>query len=82
VQRPESEKLPGQLQRLAAGDWLDVSLSVAAPAEDGLGLHGSGMFVFNPPWKLEAALREALPVLLRLLKQDETAKFGLDFRQT
>ena len=82
VQRPESEKLPGQLQRIAAGDWLDVSLRVATPAEDGLGLHGSGVFVFNPPWKLEAALREALPVLVRLLKQDETATFGLGFRQT
>lgn len=82
VQRPESEKLPGQLQRHAAGDWLHVSLTVAAPAEDGLGLHGSGIFVFNPPWKLEAALREAMPPLLSLLRQDAAARYELDFRQT
>lgn len=82
VQRPESLKLAGQLQRLAIADWLDVSLTVAAPAEDGLGLHGSGMFVFNPPWKLEAALREAKPFLLKVLGQDPAASFHLDFRQT
>lgn len=82
VQRPESEKLPGQLQRLAAGDWLDVSLTVAAPAEDGLGLHGSGVFVFNPPWRLDAAMNESMPVLVKALKQDDTARFGLAFRQT
>lgn len=82
VQRPESEKLPGQLQRLAAGDWLHVSLTVATPSEEGLGLHGSGVFVFNPPWKLEAALRDAMPTLLSLLGQDAAARYELDFRQT
>lgn len=82
VQRPESEKLPGQLQRLAAGDWLHVSLTVAAPAGDSLGLHGSGIFVFNPPWKLEAALREAMPPMLSLLRQGTAARYELDFRQT
>lgn len=82
VQRPESLKLASQLQRLANADWLDVSLTVAAPAEDGLGLHGSGVFVFNPPWKLEAALREAKPTLLKMLGQDSAAAFQLDFKQT
>ncbi len=82
VQRPESLKLAAQLQRLASADWLDVSLTVAAPADDGLGLHGSGVFVFNPPWKLEAALREAKPFLLKALGQDSTAAFHLDFKQT
>jgi len=82
VQRPEALKLAAQLHRLAPADWLDVSLTVAAPAVDGLGLHGSGVFVFNPPWKLEASLREAKPTLLKALRQDTTAAIHLDFKQT
>jgi 23S rRNA (adenine2030-N6)-methyltransferase len=82
VQRPESARLVEQLHRLATADWLDVSLAVAVPAEEGLGLHGSGMFVFNPPWKLEAALRESKATLLSALGQDTAAAFHLAFRQT
>jgi 23S rRNA (adenine2030-N6)-methyltransferase len=81
VQRPESKELPGQLQKLAGGNWLHASLKVMAPARDGLGLHGSGMFVFNPPWKLEAALQPAMPVLVRLLGLDRKASSGLQARQ-
>lgn len=82
IQRKEAQALRGQLQRLAEGDWLDVWLKVMAPSEDGLGLHGSGLFVFNPPWKLEAALRAAMPTLVKLLGQDSQASYGLKFRQT
>ncbi len=82
VQRQESLDLPGQLKKLARGDWLHVSLTVKAAAQDGLGLHGSGMFVFNQPWKLEAALREAMPLLARLLGQDSHASYALKFRQS
>ncbi len=81
VQRRESEKLPEQLRRLATGSWLHASLTVHAPAEDGLGLHGSGVFVYNPPYTLEGALRQALPFVLRLLTQDAAATFSLDGRQ-
>ena len=82
VQRQESQDLPGQLKQLTKGDWLHVWLKVMAPAKDGLGLHGSGMFVFNPPWKLEAALRAEMQTLVRLLGQDGKASFGLQSRQT
>ncbi len=81
VQRPESKELPRQLQQLAGKAWLHASLKVMAPARDGLGLHGSGVFVFNPPWTLEAALRPAMPVLVRLLGQDRKASFSLEARQ-
>ena len=73
LQRRESENLPGQLQRLAAGDWLHASLRVRAPSPDGFGLHGSGMFVFNPPWNLEAACATALPALVAALGRDPHA---------
>jgi 23S rRNA (adenine2030-N6)-methyltransferase len=82
VQRQESLDLPGQLKKLARGDWLHVSLTVKAAAEDGLGLHGSGLFVFNQPWKLEESLRTALPLLVKALGQDRHAAYGLKFRQT
>ena len=77
VRRQESQDLPGQLKRLAGDDWLHASLKVRAPSRDGLGLHGSGMFVFNPPWKLDAALGAALPALVRLLGQDRDASYSL-----
>ena len=81
VQRKESAQLPGQLRQLAQGDWLHLWLRVMKPAEDGLGLHGSGVFVFNPPWKLEERLRAAMPALVRLLGQDGQAAYGLQHRQ-
>jgi 23S rRNA (adenine2030-N6)-methyltransferase len=79
--RREAERLPDQLLRLAGRDWLSVWLTVHAPAADGFGLHGSGMFVFDPPWGLEPAVRAVMPALVALLGQDERATFGLDFRQ-
>jgi 23S rRNA (adenine2030-N6)-methyltransferase len=81
VQRPESKDLPGQMRELAGSDWLHVTLKTMAPARDGLGLHGSGVFVFNPPWKLEAALRPAMPILVRFLGQDRKASYSLEGKQ-
>lgn len=81
VQRQDSQDLPGRLKQSVEGGWLHASLTVKAPAEDRLGLHGSGMFVVNPPWKLEAALRETLPWLVRALGQDRRAGFKLHCEQ-
>ena len=82
LQRRESDSLPGELQRIAPGDWLHVWLRVKAPAAGGFGLHGSGLFVFNPPWNLETALRAVMPTLVDALGDDRQAAFGLAFRQT
>ena len=82
VRRHESRQLRGQLQRLAGGDWLHASLTVKAPPADGHGLYGSGLFVFNPPWQLRDALRDALPALKTLLGQDARAAFDLQGDQT
>ncbi len=40
------------------------------------------MFVFNPPWNLEATLQAVMPVLVKLLGQDRKATFKLNFKQT
>lgn len=82
LQKREADALPPKLRRLATGDWLDISLDIARPAPDGLGLHGSGLFVFNPPWKLEAELRAVLPTLLSLLARDSDARFDIQSVQT
>ncbi|AOY90588.1 23S rRNA (adenine(2030)-N(6))-methyltransferase RlmJ [Cupriavidus sp. USMAA2-4] len=78
VQRRESLQLPVQLKQLPLKSWLHVTLTVKHPVEGGLGLHGSGMFIVNPPWRLEATLREAMPMLSGLLAQDDGAGFLIE----
>jgi 23S rRNA (adenine2030-N6)-methyltransferase len=78
VQRRESEHFPAQLRLLQSKDWLHALLTVRSPAADGYGLHGSGLFVLNPPWTLPAMLREALPYLRDTLGQDAGAAFALE----
>jgi 23S rRNA (adenine2030-N6)-methyltransferase len=78
VQRRESRQFPEQLKQLQDKDWLHVSLSVKKPLAGGLGLHGSGMFILNPPWLLPKALELAMPYLAKLLAQDDTAGFSLE----
>jgi 23S rRNA (adenine2030-N6)-methyltransferase len=48
---------------------------VKAPAADGYGLHGSAVFVVNPPWTLAAVLRRTLPWLTEALAQDASGAF-------
>jgi len=81
VQRRESQQLPARLARVSTRGWLHVALTVRKPAGDGLGLHGSGMFIVNPPWVLEAALKETLPWLTEVLAQDGHATFTLESGQ-
>lgn len=76
--RLESQQLPDRLKRLPAKDWLHVTLSISGPTPDGFGLHSSGMFILNPPWTLEARLREVMPYLVRVLGKDAGAKFVLE----
>ena len=78
VRRRESHELPERLKRLAKGSWLNVSLTICSPPDDGHGLYGSGMFIFNPPWTLPKVLRECMPFLTATLGQDESAAYTLD----
>lgn len=76
--KSEARQLPDKLKALPAKSWLDVRLTVARPAKDGFGMFGSGMFVVNPPWTLEATLREALPTLCDLLAADDGARYEVE----
>src|SRR5574343_1735953 len=74
----ESHQLPGRLKGLGAANWLHATLEVKAPAKDGFGMHGSGMFIINPPWTLERTLHETLPTLTNLLAQGPGARYTLE----
>ena len=78
LQKRESAALPQKLKQLAAGRWLNITLSVREVAVAGFGMAGSGMFVVNPPWQLMQMLQETLPYLARVLAQDATAGFTLE----
>jgi 23S rRNA (adenine2030-N6)-methyltransferase len=78
----ESAQLPQRLKAVADAQakkgWLHARLTVAEPNDRGFGLLGSGMVVINPPHTLAPALREALPVLVRLLGQFAGAAHRLE----
>ncbi len=76
--RLEANALPPRLKRLPASCWLQVTLRVRTPASDGFGMHGSGLFVINPPWTLQASLQEVMPCLVELLGQDAGAAYTLE----
>lgn len=78
LQRAEAIQLPQQLKQLPVKSWLHLALSVHAKSPDGFGMHGSGMFILNPPWTLHATLHSTLPWLCAQLAQDERASFVLE----
>ncbi|MDO1509169.1 23S rRNA (adenine(2030)-N(6))-methyltransferase RlmJ [Neisseria sp. MVDL19-042950] len=78
LSREESRKLPEQLKKLSPDNYLHAELHVHAPRADGFGMHGSGMFVITPPYLLAQQLRETLPVLTEILRQDDGARFVFD----
>jgi 23S rRNA (adenine2030-N6)-methyltransferase len=77
--RAEAQALPARLKALAVPSWLHVTLTVQEPSADGFGMHGSGLFIINPPYTLPAALESILPTLVELLGQDGGAGYRLEF---
>ena len=76
--RMESRELPQRLKRLPAKGWLHAALRVREPAKDGFGMHGSGLFVLNPPWTLHDALAESMQFLVNALGEDAGAGYVLE----
>ena len=77
VQRREVQELVRSLERLKDTDWVHATLTVRKPTGDGFGLHGSGMFIINPPWTLHKELEKTLPWLREKLAQDDRSSFTL-----
>ena len=89
IPRPEAHDLPKKLKTLAnksGKSWLHATLTVKSSklTQDDLGevvrpgLPASGMFIINPPHTLKAVLKDALPQMAELLKQDQHATSSLE----
>ena len=80
--RLEAHELPARLKNLPAKGWLHVALRVKEPAKDGFGMHGSGMFVLNPPWTLRDTLAGVMHYLVSVLGLDSGAGFSLEQKES
>jgi 23S rRNA (adenine2030-N6)-methyltransferase len=80
LQRPEPAEMLSSLKKLNLNDWLNVTLTVQNINPDGFGMHGSGMFIINPPWTLPTILKDNMPILKDLLGLDNHAEFTLDYQ--
>jgi 23S rRNA (adenine2030-N6)-methyltransferase len=78
VHRREPLEMVRKLARIPELRWLHASLTVRRPSPDGLGLNGSGVFIVNPPWPLQATMGECLPWLTDVLRQDDDARWALE----
>ncbi|MEO6117538.1 MAG: 23S rRNA (adenine(2030)-N(6))-methyltransferase RlmJ [Methylotenera sp.] len=77
LQRPEPAEMIENLMALNAPNWLHVALTIQTPSREGYGMHGSGLFIINPPWTLPDILAETMPILTALLALDDTADYVL-----
>lgn len=82
LQRPEPQQMVDKLKKLPLKNWLHVSLTVHTPSIDGFGMHGSGLFIANPPYTLPQLLVETMPILLEKLGMDEGADYVLESQIT
>lgn len=77
ISRYQVEHLLRQISGLPITAVLHATLNVRSPAKDGLGLHGSGMVVINPPYGLKERITPALQYLAKALAQDARASFAI-----
>lgn len=75
-----SERMVAKLKKLGAKSTLEVNFWVSGKDEEA-GMYGSGLFIINPPWKLESQLKEGLPFLVETLGQSNKAGFNLEYKE-
>ncbi len=78
LQRPEPDEMVESLIQLNAPNWLHVAMTIHEPSAEGYGMHGSGLFIINPPWTLPNTLEETMPVLTQLLALDDTDDYRIE----
>lgn len=66
-------RLKEKIQRPA----LNVQLSIY-PEDNAQQLNGSGMFIVNPPWKLEEELQNVLPWLWQTLSHNQQGQYRIE----
>ncbi|MGP1717872.1 MAG: 23S rRNA (adenine(2030)-N(6))-methyltransferase RlmJ [Methylophilus sp.] len=79
-QRPEPQQMLDKLRSLNT-DYLHICLDVQQASADGFGMHGSGMWVINPPWTLRQAIEPHLTWLAQTLAQDAHARAWCEGQQ-
>jgi 23S rRNA (adenine2030-N6)-methyltransferase len=79
LQRKEPEQMIATLREMNINNWLNVTLTVSKPSENGVGMFGSGLYIINPPWTLPSILEKSLPYLQESLSQDITSSTHLAF---
>ncbi|MFB1485946.1 MULTISPECIES: 23S rRNA (adenine(2030)-N(6))-methyltransferase RlmJ [unclassified Thiocapsa] len=72
LQRDRSADLIGRIRR-SVPDALLCELRVRRQVDD-FGMHGSGMLILNPPWRLEERLAHLLPRLAEVLAMEATGR--------
>ena len=80
LQRPEPQQLQEKLRKFGLPSWLQITLTIQTPSLEGFGMHGSGLFIVNPPWTLPKTLQDVMPYLVDLLGQDANVGFSLDYK--
>ena len=75
--RAESRQFPVELTRQFGDNYLRAELHIRA-ASGAHGMHGSGMFLINPPYTLPAELETVLPALQTLCGEDSGSRFVLE----
>lgn len=80
LQRPEPQQMLDKLRGLDT-DYLHICLDVQQASVDGFGMHGSGMWVINPPWTLRQSVEPHLPWLAQALAQDTHARAWCEGQQ-
>ena len=74
----ESWNFTRSLGKIGAPGTLKAELTVKE-ADPFRGMHGSGMVILNAPWGLDKELNEVLPVLTEGLRQNENAKYTMNW---
>lgn len=57
-----------------------LCVELGIEAEDGpIGMHGSGLLIINPPWKLDEQLQNLLPWLQQMLAKEGTGRWSVEW---
>ena len=81
LQRQEIAEMTANLKKLPCKSWLHAGLNIQSPSAEGFGMHGSSMFILNPPWTLPQELQALLPYLVEVLGQGQGAGFILEHHE-
>jgi 23S rRNA (adenine2030-N6)-methyltransferase len=80
---PILDRAPGlRFQRILRESGIPAILCAELsllPCDGPPGLHGCGMIIVNPPWRLDEALQRLLPELLRRLRVGEDGQTRLEW---